>query len=105
MGRSTIVKVVKDFVQKLSQDFTLQKVILFGSQAKGSAQSESDVDLIIVSEDFRVIRSFERSARMYDYWDAFIPVDFICYTPDEFERLKKRISLVSEALREGIVLY
>src|SRR3989338_5829633 len=30
------------------------------------------------------------------------PVDFICYTPDEFNRLKHEVSIVSEALREGI---
>ncbi|MBI3412683.1 MAG: hypothetical protein HY051_01210 [Candidatus Aenigmarchaeota archaeon] len=30
------------------------------------------------------------------------PVDFICYTPEEFEREKKRVSIVSTALKEGI---
>jgi hypothetical protein len=29
-------------------------------------------------------------------------VDFICYTPEEFEKLKKEVSIVSEALKEGI---
>jgi len=29
-------------------------------------------------------------------------VDFICYTVDEFNKLKKKISLVSTALKEGI---
>jgi hypothetical protein len=29
-------------------------------------------------------------------------VDFICYTPEEFEKLKKEVSIVSEAFKEGI---
>jgi hypothetical protein len=39
---------------------------------------------------------------MYDYWELRYPVDFLCYTPKEFEREKKKVSIVSEALREGI---
>jgi len=30
------------------------------------------------------------------------PVDFLCYTPEEFEKLRKRISIVSVALKTGI---
>jgi hypothetical protein len=31
-----------------------------------------------------------------------LSADFICYTPEEFEKLKKEVSIVSEALKEGI---
>ena len=105
MGRNSVIKVINDFIKKLSRDFTLQGVIMFGSQARGDANARSDVDLIIVSKDFKKLKSYERSARMYDYWDVLIPVDFICYTPDEFKKLRNRISLVSEALREGIKIH
>jgi hypothetical protein len=39
---------------------------------------------------------------MYDFWDLNYPVDFLCYTPEEFNKLKKEVSIVSEALKEGI---
>jgi hypothetical protein len=39
---------------------------------------------------------------MYDFCDLNYPVDFLCYTPEEFNKLKKEVSIVSEALKEGI---
>ena len=39
---------------------------------------------------------------MYDYWNLDYPVDFLCYTPEEFEKKKKEISIVKEAVKEGI---
>jgi len=45
---------------------------------------------------------FQRGAIMYNYWDLRLPVDFLCYSPEEFNQLRKRVSIVSEAIREGI---
>jgi len=39
---------------------------------------------------------------MYDYWNLDLPVDFLCYTPKEFNKLKKQISIVKEAIENGI---
>jgi hypothetical protein len=39
---------------------------------------------------------------MYDFCDLNYPVDFLCYTPEEFNKLKKEVSIVSEALKEGV---
>ncbi len=80
----------------------IQKIIFFGSRAEGKFSDESDVDIVIVSPDFRDMNFFERVARMYDYWDLDLPVDFLCYTPEEFNKLKNRVSIVREALKHGI---
>ena len=92
------------FIKKLSDEFSIQKIILFGSRATNNFKKESDVDLIIVSKDFKGMDFFERGAKMYDYWDIDLPVDFICYTPYEFNNLKKKISIVREALSNGIIV-
>ena len=34
--------------------------------------------------------------------DLRYPVDFLCYTPEEFRRLSRRGGIVREALREGV---
>ena len=39
---------------------------------------------------------------MYDYWSLKYPVDFLCYTPEEFNKLKKQITIVREAVENGI---
>jgi hypothetical protein len=35
-------------------------------------------------------------------WSLDLPSDFICYKPEESEKLKKEVSIVSEAIREGV---
>ncbi len=104
MGQAKIMKELKGFKENLKKDFPDEKIIFFGSRAVGRAGPDSDVDLIIVSEKFRELNFIKRAARMYDYWNLNYPVDFLCYTPDEFKALKSRISIVSQALKEGVVV-
>ena len=104
MGKKESLEVIKEFIKKLSKDFDIHEIIFFGSRADGREKNDSDIDLIIVSNDFEGKGFFERASKMYDYWDALISVDFLCYTIKEFERLKRRISIVSEALKSGIIV-
>ena len=55
MGRkkTEIIKIVRDFKKKAERKYGLQRVILFGSQATGKAGAESDVDLLVVIDNFR----------------------------------------------------
>ena len=80
----------------------IKKMIFFGSRAQGHESKYSDVDLIIVSDGFRKKRFFERPFKLYADWDLDYPVDFLCYTPEEFEVEKRMITIVKEALRKGI---
>ena len=89
---------------EVNKEMPIKKMILFGSRANGKAKKGSDVDLLIVSKKFENLDFFERGAKMYDYWDLKYPVDFICYTPKEFDRLKKMVTIVREAVRNGIVV-
>ncbi len=105
MGRrASPLTAAREFVQRLARDFHVERVILFGSQADGTATADSDIDLIIVSPDFARMNSLARAARMYDYWTADRAVDFLCCTPEEFERLKGRVSIVRAAVRDGVVV-
>lgn len=92
---------MKKFRKNLEKDFFIDRIILFGSRATGEAGRDSDVDLIIISKDFEGKDHFERSAKMYDYWDSELPVDFLCYTPEEFKKLDKQVSIVSKARKSG----
>ena len=96
------VREIKSFVQKLKKDFEVEKILFFGSRTGEDYLKYSDVDLVIVSEDFESIDFTKRMSLMYLYWDSEYDVDFLCYTPIEFERLSKRITIVREAVRKGI---
>ncbi len=86
----------------------IEKLILFGSAATGGMGKDSDIDLIVVSKEFAGKSTFERGRGFWIEWHMKqkmgYPVDFIFYTPEEFEREKKMVGIVSEALREGIAI-
>jgi|SRR3989344_3669828 len=105
MDRKTIlIQNLKLFKKRVDRDFKVDKLIFFGSRAKGTSRRYSDVDLILVSSKFKKLDFVERGAKMYNYWNIHYPVDFLCYTPEEFNKLKKQATIVQEAVKEGIEL-
>ncbi|MEK6872950.1 MAG: nucleotidyltransferase domain-containing protein [Nanoarchaeota archaeon] len=102
MGRKKHIELLKNFKNKLSKKVSIKKMILFGSRASGKPHRWSDFDLIIVSNNFNNVNSLNRGLGFYDYWDLDYPVDFLCYTPEEFNKLKKQITIVREAVETGI---
>ncbi|EEB73841.1 nucleotidyltransferase domain-containing protein [Thermococcus sp. AM4] len=83
------------------------RVVFFGSRIRGDYLKDSDYDIIVVSKAFRGKHFTRRSSEVLRIlWDAGIVGDFeiLCYTPEEFERKKKNLGIVREALREGVVL-
>lgn len=104
VGKATVINELKKFKQTVEKNAGVSKVILFGSIAEGTASKDSDVDLIIVSPAFSKLNFFKRGALMYDYWKPLLPVDFLCFTPEEFEQRKKGATIVSHALKHGIII-
>ena len=100
--RKLIISSLRQFKNAANKDYPITNMYLFGSQAIGKPRKNSDIDLIIVSPKFRQLNFFKRGARMYDYWTLRKPVDFLCYTPEEFNKLKKQITIVKEAVENGI---
>ncbi len=106
MGKKTdLLNSLKEIKKNISRDYPVEKMILFGSQASGKTHKDSDVDLIIVSPKFKDLDYMQRGARMYDYWGLTDqPVDFICYTPEEYRKRSKGVTLVGKANAEGITI-
>jgi len=72
---------------KLTSRFHLSKIVVFGSQAAGSADERSDVDLLVVT-DFQGKRRrvmVEMNRALDDVRHA---VDVLILTPEEYEREK-----------------
>src|SRR5262245_57663832 len=69
---------------------TPSRIILFGSQAKGRGNRESDIDIVIISEDFRNKDILERAAMTKEaeiktLKKFMIPLDILTLTPVENE--------------------
>ena len=106
MGSKTdgLIENLRRFRKRLQKRYAIERMILFGSTARGHAGRFSDVDLIVVSRKVRRKGAIERAAPLYLEWDLGVPVDFLCYTPEEFRALSRRGGLVREALRDGILI-
>lgn len=81
-----------------------QKVILFGSYARGDYNAGSDVDLLIIKDT-----DLPFTERAADVWRACLSkltIEPLVYTPDEFERMIRQGNpFISQVLAEGIVVY
>lgn len=86
-----------------------ERVILFGSQARGDAGKASDVDFIVVdSAPFNEQRSRRRHCvRLYEALAKFpVPTDVLVYSRDEFDYWSDSLNhVVGRAVAEGRVLY
>jgi len=87
---------------------SLDKIILFGSYSKGEETSESDIDLLILSKDFRKKTVFEKAEIMEDLdWELVSntkkPFDILYYSDEEWENDQSLI--IREAKKHGKVIY
>ena len=80
------------------------KVVAFGSRIRGNATEESDIDIIIISDRFREIPFLERMPWMLKHVPFPKHVDYLCYTPEEFERIKNTSSIIIDAMVEPLEL-
>jgi predicted nucleotidyltransferase len=84
-------------------DADTERVILFGSAARGTVGSTSDLDLLVVRRDSR--RPADRAADLYRRARPTVAVDLLVYTPDELEAARETSSFVRRILREGRVVH
>jgi predicted nucleotidyltransferase len=62
MAKKEIIKLKKVLSKALKdKGISVSQIILFGSSAKGKAREDSDIDIIIVSKDFRNKDIFEKA--------------------------------------------
>ncbi len=95
------IKELKKLKEKIKK-FKLDKMILFGSRARNEELEYSDADVIVVSKDFENLKFRERPDEFLDVWTYPIDLEILCYTPIEFEKKKKQIGIVQQAVKEGI---
>lgn len=93
---------IREAIEGLRRATRVERVIVFGSRATGTAGPDSDVDLVLIDPRFEGVKSFKRSPPFRRHWPALLPVDMLCYTPAEFEALKARPTLAREAAEHGV---
>jgi uncharacterized protein len=85
------------------------KVILFGSRAKGTARADSDYDFMVIKETafFETNSRRKEAGKLGRALAKFrVANDILMYSADEIEQRREwRNNIVVYALKEGRVLY
>ena len=91
--------------RRIVRRFQPERIVVFGSQARGDATPDSDIDLLVVVSDGRDRRQLLRSIRMA-LADVMVSKDVFVTTPGHAARYGDVIgTLVEPALREGVTIY
>lgn len=82
-----------------------ERVILFGSHARGEAGVDSDLDILVVAESDQP--RHKRSRELYRrVRPRHVALDILVFTPAEVARaMKTDVSFISQAMNEGKTLY
>ena len=98
-------KQISEMARLIAEKFQPDRIILFGSHARGEADFDSDVDLLVL---MNVSGSRREMANQIDLalTDRELPVDVIVMTPEQFEKDRHFAgTLVRPADRDGRILY
>lgn len=96
---------IQEIVHRIVELIQPEKILLFGSRARGQARRESDLDLLVIASSSEP--RWCRSAPLYGALsDVLMPMDIMVYTPEEVEDWSEvPRAFVTTAFREGKVLY
>ncbi len=82
-----------------------EKIILFGSRARGLGRPDSDIDLLVIARSDQP--RYRRAAPVYGILsDILAPMDILVYSPQEVEDWSEvPQAFVTTAVRQGTVLH
>ena len=91
-------------IENLKLAFSPEKIVLFGSYARGDFREGSTLDIFIIADtDARFV---ERIRSAIEVTGGAPPVEPIVYTPEEFQLMKDQgEGFIESAINEGIILY
>lgn len=96
---------VKNLIEKISERYKPERIIAFGSTAKGDVSEDSDIDLLVVKETDKPF--WERVKEVLKLYDGYRSLDVSVLTPKEIEQSDKKgwYFITEEILKQGKTLY
>jgi predicted nucleotidyltransferase len=104
MDKNAVLKIIHRFKKAVeSRDVTIKQIILFGSFKDGTFREDSDIDLVVISDDFDGMDYWQRIDILSEaIYEVFEPIEAVAITSNEWNR---RESLVVDYARNGEVVY
>jgi uncharacterized protein len=96
---------IRDIVRRIVEMAHPERIILFGSRARGNARPDSDFDVLVIKESNEP--GYRRDAALYLALAGLnVPVDVLTYTPEEIRDWSAvPQAFVTTVLREGKLVY
>lgn len=97
-----IIKIVKGYTQRLQDEegLPIERVVVFGSQVKGKSQRYSDIDVCIVSSEFKdTFKALQFLWQRRNDEEVRMGLEPIGFSKEDFE---KGNSLIQEIKKTGI---
>lgn len=104
MDKDAVLKILSRFRKAIeSKGIRINRLVLFGSYATGTYREGSDIDIVVVSENFIRKDYWERIEILSDaIYEVFEPIEAVAMTPEEWE---KGESVIAEYARGGEMIY
>lgn len=104
MDKSAAINILARFTERLeAQGIKPGKVILYGSYATGTMREGSDIDVVVISDDFRGKNYWERLDILTQaIYHVFAPIEAVAMTQEEWD---KGDSFFVDYAKNGEVLF
>lgn len=94
-----VMEAIKKYIQEISKHYKIDAIILFGSYAKGTENENSDIDVAIVSSDFKDI--IDDGANLIGYtWKIDTRIEPHPITKNDYEKADD--PFIEEVIETGI---
>ncbi len=95
---------IRELAYTIAREFKPERIVLFGSHARGSAGGESDVDLLVILS-FRG-KGCRKAVEILERVKPAFALDLLLRTPEQFEqRVEQGDFFLRRIAQEGVVLY
>ncbi|MEW6234934.1 MAG: nucleotidyltransferase domain-containing protein [Candidatus Omnitrophota bacterium] len=104
MDKNAVLVIIERFRMLLeAKGIKLSKIILYGSYAKGDYTPASDIDVVVISDDFADKSYWERIEILSDaIYEIFEPIEAVAMTTEEWQ---KGESFICDYAKDGEILY
>ena len=101
------LSIMKQIVAFITSKLSPERIILFGSYARGDNTENSDIDILIIIKNLENERKI--TGTLYKELlkeNISIPIDFIAIDYDKYNKLKDEIGYIYKTIeQEGQILY
>ena len=105
--KSELKALIGDFIKEAGKKIRIERVILFGSYAWGRPRVFSDIDLAVISRDFKKLNDLKRIGLLLDVvyklkMPKLVDIEVLGFTPEELENADY-FDIPAEIKEKGVV--